>query len=256
MPSRIIKDSIKTSKKINALSDFQFRLWVHLIVSADDYGRGFADPELVKNLVFPRRNRVTESDVGKALSKLAGMGCISLYEVDGESYFCFPRWSDHQRIQTKVSKFPAPVENEAIQCNQPCSTVSHGDSPSESRIQNPELITPYTPPSGGDSGDDGAFESFWAAYPRHVAKDKARTAFGKVPKSEIPELMAALEKHKRSDQWTKDGGQFIPHPATWLNQKRWQGDAPPAGKGKRTEYAQHAVETVDFSHLMADLGGE
>ena len=101
-----------------------------------------------------------------------------------------------------------------------------------------------------------AFETFWDAYPRKVAKDKSRTAFGKVPKSEIPALMAALEKHKRSDQWTKDGGQFIPHPATWLNQKRWQGDAPPTGKGKRTEYAQHAVETVDFSHLMADLGGE
>lgn len=101
-----------------------------------------------------------------------------------------------------------------------------------------------------------AFETFWAAYPRHVAKDKARTAFKAVPLKEIPALMESLEKHKRSDQWTKDGGQFIPHPATWLNQKRWQGDAPPTGKGKRTEYAQHAVETVDFSHLMADLGGE
>ena len=65
--------------------------------------------------------------------------------------------------------------------------------------------------------------------------------------------MESLEKHKRSDQWTKDGGQFVPHPATWLNQKRWQGDAPPAGNGKRTEYAQQAVETVDFSHLMANL---
>ena len=116
-----------------------------------------------------------------------------------------------------------------------------------------ETTSPISPP--GNARSD-AFETFWAAYPRKVAKDKARTAFGKVPKSEIPALMESLEKHKRSDQWTKDGGQFIPHPATWLNQKRWQGDAPPAGKGKRTEYAQHAVETVDFSHLMADLGGE
>ena len=76
MPSRIIKDSIKTSKKINALSDFQFRLWVHLIVSADDYGRGFADPELVKNLVFPRRNRVTQSGVGRARCELGGRGWL------------------------------------------------------------------------------------------------------------------------------------------------------------------------------------
>ena len=98
-----------------------------------------------------------------------------------------------------------------------------------------------------------AFETFWDAYPRHVAKDKARTAFKAVPLKEIPALMESLEKHKRSDQWTKDGGQFIPYPAKWLNEKRWKGDAPPTGKGKRTEYAQHAVETVDFSHLMANL---
>ena len=116
-----------------------------------------------------------------------------------------------------------------------------------------ETTFPISPP--GNARSD-AFETFWDAYPRHVAKDKARTAFNKVPKKEIPALMDALEKHKRSDQWTKDGGQFIPYPAKWLNEKRWKGDAPPSGKGKRAEYAQHAVETVDFSHLMADLGGE
>ena len=113
-----------------------------------------------------------------------------------------------------------------------------------------EITSPISPP--GNARSD-AFETFWDAYPRHVAKDRARAAFGKIPKIEIPALMAALEKHKRSDQWTKDGGQFIPYPAKWLNEKRWKGDAPPTGKGKRTEYAQHAVETVDFSHLMANL---
>lgn len=101
MPNRIIKESIRTSRKINELTDFQFRLWLYLITYVDDYGRGSADPELIKGFVFPRRKRISESDIGKALAELVGMGCISLYKVDGESYFCFPNWSEHQRIQTK-----------------------------------------------------------------------------------------------------------------------------------------------------------
>lgn len=131
MPNRVIKESIRTSRKINALSDFQFRVWTYLLTYVDDYGRGSADPELLKGFVFPRRKRVSESDIEKALAELAGMGCILLYEVDGESYFCFPNWGDHQRIQTKRSKFPEPVNFSDLQK----STVSHRESPSESESE-------------------------------------------------------------------------------------------------------------------------
>ncbi|MBQ7825187.1 MAG: hypothetical protein IJ337_02390 [Clostridia bacterium] len=48
MPNRVIKESIRTSKGVNSLSAFQFRLWVYLITYVDDYGRGSADPELLK----------------------------------------------------------------------------------------------------------------------------------------------------------------------------------------------------------------
>lgn len=127
MGNRIIKDTIRTSKTVNSMTDFQFRVWVHLITYVDDYGRGSADPELIKGLVFPRRKRLAESDIKKALSELVGMGCISLYDVDGESYFYFPNWGKHQRIQAKKSKFPAP-EN-GISQN---FTVGHGEPPPES----------------------------------------------------------------------------------------------------------------------------
>lgn len=125
MPNRIIKDSIRTSKTVNAMTDFQFRVWTYLITYVDDYGRGSADPELLKGFLFPRRKRITEADIAKALADLAGMGCILLYDVDGESYLCFPKWSDHQRIQQKRSKFPEPDMSR-------CVTVCHGESPLES----------------------------------------------------------------------------------------------------------------------------
>lgn len=66
-----------------------------------------------------------------------------------------------------------------------------------------------------------AFETFWKAYPRKVGKDAARRAFAKV-KVPVETLVAAVEAQKASSQWTKDNGQFIPNPATWLNQGRWE----------------------------------
>ena len=108
MPNRIIKESIRTSRSVNALNDFEFRVWLYLITYVDDYGRGSADPELLKGFVFPRRKAVTEQQIKRALDNLAITGMINLYEVGGESFFCFPNWSKHQRIQTKKSKFPEP----------------------------------------------------------------------------------------------------------------------------------------------------
>ncbi len=45
----------------------------------------------------------------------------------------------------------------------------------------------------------------------------------KVP---VETLVAAIERQKCSSQWSKDGGQYIPNPATWLNQGRWTDELP------------------------------
>jgi len=67
------------------------------------------------------------------------------------------------------------------------------------------------------------FDAFWASYPRKVAKSKALGLWVRLDCSlKADEILKALESQKRSEQWTKDSGQFIPHPATWLFQKRWE----------------------------------
>jgi len=109
MPNRILKESIRTSKKVNGLTDFQFRVWAYLITYVDDYGRGSAEPDILKGFVFPRRKGVTEANIRDALSEMACMGLIQLYEVDGDSYLCFPNWPKHQTVRAAKSKFPAPV---------------------------------------------------------------------------------------------------------------------------------------------------
>ena len=113
MPNRIIKESFCSSEKIALLTDFEFRLWIGLITQADDTGRGDARPAIIKGHVFPLRDRITVKDISGALHGLAAKGCISLYEIDGRSYFWFPSWAKHQRIRDAKPKFPAPPSEES-----------------------------------------------------------------------------------------------------------------------------------------------
>lgn len=78
---------------------------------------------------------------------------------------------------------------------------------------------------GVKGGKETSFDVFWIAYPKKVGKDAAKKSFAKV-KLDISVLLEAIEKQKKSEQWTKDGGQYIPNPATWLNQGRWEDELP------------------------------
>jgi hypothetical protein len=80
---------------------------------------------------------------------------------------------------------------------------------------------------------DRRFAEFWLAYPKKVGKDAAQKAFGKrKPDDELLTLMlAAIKAQKHSSNWLKDGGQFIPHPATWLNEGRWMDESDGSATG-------------------------
>jgi len=71
--------------------------------------------------------------------------------------------------------------------------------------------------------ENNTFDLFWLEYPLKVGKKKAEQIWMKIsPSQELFEkIMFALRAAKKSPQWTKDNGQFIPHPSTWLNQERW-----------------------------------
>ena len=73
------------------------------------------------------------------------------------------------------------------------------------------------------------FDSFWQVYPRPTGKKAALKAWNAAKdKPPLADIIKALDAQKKSEQWRKDGGQFVPHPATWLNQGRWD-DILPAG---------------------------
>ncbi|KKL62318.1 hypothetical protein LCGC14_2186380, partial [marine sediment metagenome] len=72
------------------------------------------------------------------------------------------------------------------------------------------------------------FEAFWNAYPRKVGKPAAIRTWKKTWSKPNPVasdgIMAGLERWKQTEQWQNP--QFIPYPATFLNQRRWE-DEPP-----------------------------
>ena len=76
---------------------------------------------------------------------------------------------------------------------------------------------------------DPSFQQFWTAYPRKAAKGKAEDSWKKIHPDEAltQKILASVDAHKKCDQWVKDAGQFIPHPATWLNQRRWEDETKP-----------------------------
>ena len=96
--------------------------------------------------------------------------------------------------------------------------------------------------------DTPEFEAFWNAYPKvkQKSKQEAREAFAKV---DVPlqTLLDALEVQKRSNDWTKDGGQYIPYPAKWLNKRRWEDsmDAKPIETDRYANLKRIAEEFDD-----------
>jgi hypothetical protein len=73
-------------------------------------------------------------------------------------------------------------------------------------------------------GPPDPFARFWDAYPRKVGKLDALKAWEKLraPPELIERIIAAVEAQTTSTDWLRDGGRYVPHPATWLNGRRWE----------------------------------
>lgn len=72
------------------------------------------------------------------------------------------------------------------------------------------------------SAREDEFGDWWSVYPRKIDKARSAKAYDRArTKASANQLLAALIAEKSSRQWLRDGGQFIPHPSTWLNNDRW-----------------------------------
>ena len=82
------------------------------------------------------------------------------------------------------------------------------------------------------------FEVFWQAWPksRRTAKKAAFKSWWKAQHTCLPvdhllqKCLGTLQWQTKEEQWTKDEGKYIPMPATWLNNERWNDEDPNDGR--------------------------
>lgn len=74
-----------------------------------------------------------------------------------------------------------------------------------------------------DIDKETTFEQFWNCYPKKISKKDAIKAWNKIQLVDVlfEKIMVGLTNAIKSVDWVKDGGKYIPHPATWLNGERW-----------------------------------
>jgi hypothetical protein len=143
MPSRIIREGILTSERVNALSERAELFYRRLMSVVDDYGRFSANLTLLRASCYPLKlDSVKEDSIKKHLAEAEGAGLIVLYTVAGKAYLELQDFN--QRIQSK-SKFPAPSDADGNKPEEIAgdpqktdgkndSTVIHGEPPGETAL--------------------------------------------------------------------------------------------------------------------------
>jgi len=105
MPNRILRDWTD-SDKFDGISPEAERLFVRILMKADDYGRFHAESRRVRSACFPLLTTLRPTDIDGWLQELAERRLILRYRVDDRDLLAIPRF--RQRLKRSVPKFPPP----------------------------------------------------------------------------------------------------------------------------------------------------
>lgn len=132
------------------------------------------------------------------------------------------------------------LANASVLYSHPYQTIPRVEISTDISPSNQEINPPSPLPGGGlvlepEAPEEGpkkpvytaGFEEFWQVYPRKVGKLAASKAYSRAVRILGAQGRSALESAvKRYAAVSRNADpQFIPHPATWLNQGRWD-DSP------------------------------
>lgn len=199
--NRMLNPEFWLDEEVAKLTPFARLLYMGLWGICDDNYATFPDrPEWIKAQVFP----YDTVDIKKLLGELEKTVKIIPFEFENKKFWYLKNFFKHQRVE-KPSKPKYPQYSGELPNYSPTTPAEA----KRSKVKRKE--------------DNNLFDLFYKSYPKKVARVKAEQSWNKIDPDEklFNEIMAGLERYKKCSQWTKDDGQFIPHPTTWLNQKRW-----------------------------------
>ena len=210
MPSRLLREGILSSERVDQLDAAAEVFYRRLMSKVDDHGLYDARPSILRASLYPLRvDRVREADISRWIAACEKAGLIALYTHEGKPYL---QMRDTRWVARSEPKFPLPTPENS--CKQPKTpVVLFGVGVGVEDVK-------QSAPAGA-----GLFDEFWTEYPKKVGKDAARRAFDKrKPTRELlAQMVASIRAQVKTTAWQKDGGQFIPAPLVYLNQRRWEG---------------------------------
>lgn len=214
-------------------------------------------------------HELTPEEKGRLIDGVIAYARGDPVSLDGNERFVFPALST--RIDRDNEKYAAIVQRNQdngrnggrpIKCEtqpnpeHPSGLFWNPDNPTKAKKEDGRNKIPPISPEGGNAPDDLSerFDRFWSVYPRKVAKQNAVRAWNKLRPDEAltRQILDAVERFKLDPQWSKEDGQFIPYPSSFLNGRRWE-DVLSAQSPPEDPKAQ--CSAVDLNSLYAP-GGE
>ena len=221
---RTIKPDFFTSEDVVRLSPLARLLFVATWLESDREGRFVWRPKTLKLRYLPG----DDCDIEALANELLDTGLIITYDIDGQTFAEIPTFTKHQVINNRESASTIPqrvsdaLRTRGLHVTDATPTPLMGKEGKGRESTRTRHVT--------RDGVDEGFADFWEAYPNKKAKPKAEAAWRKLKPSvqTLSDLLTGLERHKASEQWLRDGGQYIPHPASWINGRRWEDQLPEA----------------------------
>ena len=225
--TRNIKPAFFDNDVLGGMQPLTRLLFIGLWCIADRDGRLEDRPRRIKKTLLGYDD-VTAEETDKMLQQLADNDFIIRYEIEGEAYIQIINFSKHQNphIAEKMSEIPAPS---GFSTSIPKSKKSGKDTTPKTHA--PELAD--------------WFEQFWVAYPRRKNRAQAERAwFTLNPDKDLVEtILSSLQVFKRSEEWHKEGGKYIPNPARWIEDRRWEDDEIPAQKKSTQDALDEIIDS-------------
>lgn len=190
--------------------------FIGLWCAADREGRFKWEPRRLGVSILP----YDDVDFSRVLDALTTRGFLVHYASESREFGCIPSFHRHQVINNRERPSDLPALSESAE-------IEHFDASGtrEARVDHASKVEGKGRERNKEQGVSAEFEEFWQAYPRKVGKGAAEKAWAKAS-PDLQAVLTALAWQTKQDGWTKDGGAFIPHPGTYLNQRRWEDEKP------------------------------